>query len=48
MTRAIEHLLQNSGLPGPRGNLTLLYSFAKKATACEKNECLSYLYGRSA
>ena len=38
----IEHLLKNSGLPGPRGNLSLLYSFSKTATGGEVQECLSY------
>jgi len=40
--KTIEHLLENSNLPGPRGNLELLYSFAKKATADEVKECLSF------
>lgn len=43
MTKQIEYLLKNSGLPGPRGNLTLLYSFSKEATAVEITECLSFI-----
>ncbi len=42
MMKTIEHLLKNSGLPGPRGNLELLYSFSKNATKEEIDECLSY------
>ncbi|ULQ60231.1 HEAT repeat domain-containing protein [Brucepastera parasyntrophica] len=42
MSRTIENLLANSGLPGPRGNLELLYSFSKTATEKEVKECLSY------
>ncbi len=42
MTKTIENLLKNSGLPGPRGNLTLLYSFAHSAAENEVNECLSF------
>jgi hypothetical protein len=42
MTKTIEHLLKNSGLPGPRGNLTLLYSFIGNANDEGINECLSY------
>ena len=38
----IDNLLKNSGLPGPRGNLSLLHSFAKNATASEINECFSF------
>ena len=33
----------NSNLPGPRGNLELMYSFSKKASAGEVEECLSYV-----
>lgn len=44
MTERIEYLLKNSGLPGPRGNLTLLYSFSKDATASEISECLSFIH----
>jgi hypothetical protein len=42
MTKTVENLLQKSGLPGPRGNLTLLYSFVKNATLSEVNECLPF------
>ncbi|CAG0942719.1 hypothetical protein BROC_01975 [Candidatus Brocadiaceae bacterium] len=42
MTKMIENLLENSGLPGPRGNLELLHSFTKNATANEINECLTF------
>jgi hypothetical protein len=42
MTKTIENLLENSGLPGPRGNLALMYSFAHNATASENDECLSF------
>lgn len=42
MTQAIEYLLHNSGLPGPRGNLALLYSFTRDATKAEIDKCLSY------
>ena len=42
MTKAIDTLLKNSGLPGPRGNLELLYSFSKKVTPAEVKECFSY------
>src|SRR3989304_7461504 len=40
--KTIEHLLKNSRLPGPRGNLELLYSFAKKATVNEIRECFFF------
>ncbi len=43
-TKTIENLLLNSGLPGPRGNLALLYSFAHRATAAEIEECLAYYH----
>lgn len=39
----VSFLLQNSNLPGPRGNLELLYSFSKTATQPEIEECLTYL-----
>jgi hypothetical protein len=42
ITHSIEYLLANSGLPGPRSNLNLLYSFAKDATPDEVKACLSY------
>ncbi len=41
MSETIDYLLKNSGLPGPRGNLELLYSFSKTATADEVEECMS-------
>ncbi|MCU0844196.1 MAG: hypothetical protein MUC76_04645 [Spirochaetes bacterium] len=41
MSETIDYLLKNSGLPGPRGNLELLYSFAKTATADEVEACMS-------
>jgi hypothetical protein len=40
--KTIDHLLQNSGLPGPRGNLSLLHFFSQSATLAEVKECLSY------
>ena len=43
MSRTVENLLKNSGLPGPRGNLELLHSFAQNALASEIKECFSYL-----
>ncbi|HEX7714687.1 MAG TPA: hypothetical protein VF531_11790 [Bacillota bacterium] len=42
MTKTVENLLRNSGLPGPRGNLRLMYSFAHQATRDEINECLAF------
>ncbi|HPV98124.1 MAG TPA: hypothetical protein PLZ78_09880 [Spirochaetota bacterium] len=42
MSEKIRHLLKNSGLPGPRGNLELLHSFAANASEEEANECLTY------
>lgn len=44
MTKIIENLKENSGLPGPRGNLELLYSFSRKATESEVQECLSFYH----
>jgi len=43
MSETIEYLLQHSNLPGPRGNLELMYSFLKKASTGEVEECLSYV-----
>jgi hypothetical protein len=43
MSKTIDHLLAHSGLPGPRGNLTLLYSFAQAASPDEVKESLSFL-----
>jgi|UniRef100_A0A7C3I3I5 hypothetical protein len=39
----IQYLKDNSNLPGPRGNLELLYSFSKDATEEEINECIKYI-----
>ena len=39
----IQYLLDNSNLPGPRGNLKLLYEFAEDAADDEIDECLSYI-----
>ncbi|MBF4691805.1 hypothetical protein [Fusibacter ferrireducens] len=38
----IEYLMTNSNLPGPRGNLELLYKFAHTASEEISNECLDY------
>ena len=43
MTKTIENLLNNSGLPGPRGNLELLHAFSKNAAPAEVEECLAFL-----
>lgn len=43
MTASIDNLLRNSNLPGPRGNLELMYSFAHSANAMEISECMTYL-----
>jgi hypothetical protein len=40
---SIQYLKENSHLPGPRGNLELLYSFSKDATEEEINKCLIYI-----
>ncbi|MCA0364872.1 MAG: hypothetical protein LCH67_12580 [Bacteroidetes bacterium] len=40
--KSIDFLLENSNLPGPRGNLELLYKFSKTATEAEINECFRY------
>jgi hypothetical protein len=48
MTKTVENLLQNSGLPGPRGNLALMYSFARQATRDEINECLAFYHEKLA
>jgi hypothetical protein len=42
MTKFIDNLLKNSGLPGPRGNLELLHSFSKMASPAEIEECFLY------
>ncbi len=39
----IEYLLSNSNLPGPRGNLKLLYEFSKDAGPEETDLCLEYI-----
>jgi hypothetical protein len=39
----IDYLLKNSNLPGPRGNLELLYAFARNADAAAVKKCLSYI-----
>jgi hypothetical protein len=39
----IEYLLKNSNLPGPRGNLELLYDFSRKADAEIVQQCLEYI-----
>jgi hypothetical protein len=39
----IEYLLKNSNLPGPRGNLELLYDFSKTADAGIVRKCLEYI-----
>ena len=38
----VQNLLNNSGLPGPRGNLELLYSFSREASEADVKECFSY------
>lgn len=43
MTPRIRELYDNSGLPGPRGNLELLARFASSATQAEAEECLSFM-----
>ena len=39
----IQYLKENSNLPGPRGNLELLYSFSNVATEEEIKDCLKYI-----
>jgi len=39
----IERLLAESGLPGPRGNLALLYEFALSCSSKEAEACLKYI-----
>jgi hypothetical protein len=39
----IDYLLQNSNLPGPRGNLELLYDFSRNADAEIVRKCLEYI-----
>lgn len=45
--KAIEDLLNNSGLPGPRGNLSLLYKFAYDSSPEEISECFKYENGNT-
>ncbi|MBN1638134.1 MAG: hypothetical protein JW866_04150 [Ignavibacteriales bacterium] len=39
----IQYLLKNSNLPGPRGNLKLLYDFSKNAKEEIIEKCLDYI-----
>ncbi|GAP16680.1 hypothetical protein [Levilinea saccharolytica] len=39
----IDYLLTHSNLPGPRGNLELLYAFAKSADEGLVEQCLAYI-----
>ena len=39
----LEYLKEHSNLPGPRGNLKLLYSFSASAKKQEIDECLKYI-----
>ena len=39
----IDYLLENSKLPGPRGNLELLYSFSQEADRATSQKCLAYI-----
>ena len=39
----IDYILQNSHLPGPRGNLELLYSFSKNPDNVIVQQCLSFI-----
>jgi hypothetical protein len=43
MIYTIEYLLRNSRLPGPRGNLELLYDFARNADPGTVCGCLEYI-----
>lgn len=43
MTPTIQHLLEHSGLPGPRGNLELLHTFAGTARTEQVRQCLAYI-----
>ncbi|MFW6288810.1 MAG: hypothetical protein ACOC2Q_03420 [Spirochaetota bacterium] len=42
MSFSIPYLKTNSGLPGPRANLSLLHSFAESAETEEIDRCLTY------
>jgi len=39
----IKYLLENSNLPGPRGNLELLYDFSRNADSGIVSKCLDYI-----
>lgn len=39
----IDYLMNHSNLPGPRGNLELLYAFAKSTDVATAKKCLSYI-----
>ena len=39
----VDYLLKNSNLPGPRGNLELLYKFAQTADPVIVQKCLEYI-----
>ncbi len=39
----IQYLLDNSHLPGPRGNLSLLYDFSRNASEDQIGKCLEYI-----
>jgi len=39
----IQFLRENSNLPGPRGNLTLLYEFSRDAKEGDIQQCLNYI-----
>ena len=39
----LEYLLENSGLPGPRGNLALLYQFTGQAEPSLVEQCLGLI-----
>lgn len=41
--KRINNLLEHSHLPGPRGNLELLYEFSRDARKDEIETCLSYI-----
>lgn len=40
----IQYLLENSHLPGPRGNLELLYQFSKEGERAVVDQCLDYIH----
>ncbi|WP_319561968.1 HEAT repeat domain-containing protein [Marispirochaeta sp.] len=39
----VQFLIENSNLPGPRGNLKLLYDFSKNASEDIIDKCLEYI-----